>query len=313
MASSFIKNGVYVNNPKGGECTYLLRAIGYPANPNFKVEQVQFLVENGASLNTLVADYDIRKITHLCNAASLTANFARHIDYHEDVKDSYDRGREIMRILLEAGANPNLANGNGRVPLLDSLLYGDIETAKDLVVFGATKDSLIQSMRSGIDDNNRPAASFTEEQVIASFMEMVRKVFDGYHRGEPYSAFTQLAGQERIEEGKKDAELLKEIQAFISDPVVYTLAAHLVDAGADVANGLNDSRRIEIRGNPNALRSEASLTQDIMHLLKNRFQAEVEKSGDFIKINKIDSYRHTLETFDRAVEEARRRSTPDFP
>jgi hypothetical protein len=47
---------------------------------------------------------------------------------------------DIVELLLEYGANPNLPNINGRTPLMEAALWGRFDNVKHLLAFGAQKD-----------------------------------------------------------------------------------------------------------------------------------------------------------------------------
>ena len=65
-----------------------------------------------------------------CNPAGKTTLILAACEKHPD----------IVGLLLEYGANPNLPDINGRTPLMEAALWGRFDNVKHLLAFGAQKD-----------------------------------------------------------------------------------------------------------------------------------------------------------------------------
>jgi hypothetical protein len=76
----------------------------------------------------------------------------------------------IVELLLQKGANPNAADMNGRVPLVEAALWGRLENVKHLLKYGASKelDCVRNGQRLLLIDFARLLRSNSEERYVRS-------------------------------------------------------------------------------------------------------------------------------------------------
>ena len=92
------------------------------------IELVRLLIRHGADVNA--RDGEDRG-TPLHAAMSL-------LDADLQVEDGPAVQRELVQLLLEAGADPNVVRSTGESPLRSAVERGDVETARLLLRFGAS-------------------------------------------------------------------------------------------------------------------------------------------------------------------------------
>jgi len=95
-----------------------------------KVEAVKYLIKAGAEINS--PSKNSLKVTPLQSAVA-----GGH--------------KEITRLLLEAGANPNVREGNGNTPLHTAAYNGDIEIVRSLIFGGADLEAINVDRETPLD------------------------------------------------------------------------------------------------------------------------------------------------------------------
>lgn len=108
----------------------------------------QTLIERGANVN--VSSRNAQHVAPIHGAASV-------------------KNREMVRLLLEHGADPNARQERGFVALHTAALHGDIEMAKVLLEHGADP-------RAASDDG-KTALAFAEEKGHKEFVEWLQSVY----------------------------------------------------------------------------------------------------------------------------------------
>jgi ankyrin repeat protein len=145
---------------------------------NFEIELLQKLIDKGADVNTMC---NIEKrtcliwavINHNKNIVQLLIEAGADINIQDRYGDtalilaSMYGSKEIVKLLLKANANVNIQNDNGNTALMYALGYDNIKIIKLLVDAGALPIGITQSILDKI-----------ENKEIYKLLKMIKKLND---------------------------------------------------------------------------------------------------------------------------------------
>ena len=143
-----------------------------------KLKALEVLIKAGADVNAVVSE-EYHRDSALLLAANTSTKLKKSCKSVKDIDGAYDclQARDLlsdfsdgMKLLLDAGADPNLANSRGITPLMLASKSGYLEGVKALLKAGADAKTLNKHHNTAL---HYVADCLAEEEICVSIAELI--------------------------------------------------------------------------------------------------------------------------------------------